>query len=296
MAEAQRLEQVDLRAAGETWRQCLPLLDPASPQYRAIEERIALLTAPLGPYQEPHEGWEGAPGPVETEPWTRAVGKTVFSMAISIAIYSYLWGYSFATGFVLLMLVHEMGHVLAVWRYGLSASPPIFIPFLGALINLRQPPPDAKVEAVVGIGGPLLGTVGAAICFAIYLHGHDPLFARLALFGMILNLFNLLPVPPLDGGRVMAAVSPWVWLLGLAGMAGLIGWEYSLNHKPSWILIIVLGFALPRVWRTLGTGARRGPYYQVPRAWSWGIAAVYLALAATLIGMGMHLMEYVPIA
>src|SRR5690606_18410634 len=79
------------------------------------------------------------------------------------------WGHSMllGTGFLVLILIHEFGHVLAMKHYRLSASPPIFIPFLGALINLRQQPPDAKVEAIVGIGGPALGTVGAAACFAL---------------------------------------------------------------------------------------------------------------------------------
>src|SRR5205085_372286 len=103
---------------------------------------------------------------------------------------------------VVLILVHELGHVAAMRHYGLSASPPIFIPFMGALINLRQPPQDAKVEAVVGIGGPIAGTVGALACYALYLGLPDGsarmLTHQLAFVGFALNLFNLLPVPPLD--------------------------------------------------------------------------------------------------
>ena len=171
---ALQTEAQDPAGAIEIWQQCLPLLPPDSAQARMVQDRIAAISGHLARY-----GWHPpvGPGVLQTDParvepvprddpWLLAVSKTVGSMIVSIVLYQLLFkNWLFSIGFVLLILVHEMGHVIAMRRWGLRASPPIFIPFLGALINLREPPPNAKVEAIVGIGGPLLGTVGAMACY-----------------------------------------------------------------------------------------------------------------------------------
>src|SRR5207253_6484218 len=107
------------------------------------------------------------------------------------------------------------GHLLAAKRIGLKVGAPVFIPFMGAFIALKDAPKNAWIESQVGIGGPLLGTVGAAVCFLLYPVTRDPLFAALAYTGFFLNLFNLAPLTPLDGGRIVTALSPWFWLVGL---------------------------------------------------------------------------------
>src|SRR5436190_267033 len=109
-------------------------------------------------------------------------------------------------GFVLLIFVHECGHLLAAKRLGLKVGAPVFIPFMGALIALKEAPRNAWIEAQVGIGGPMLGTLGAGICEVIYLAGGNPLFRALAYSGFFLNLFNLMPVGFLDGGRIVTAL------------------------------------------------------------------------------------------
>jgi Zn-dependent protease len=213
----------------------------------------------------------------------KALLKTFGSMAISIAVYAVMFHNAwFAAAFVVLMLVHEMGHVIANKYYGLSASPPIFIPFLGAVINLRQRPPNAKAEAIVGIGGPILGTIGSIAAYIYALQSGSEVAFLAAHFGFLLNLFNLLPVPPLDGGRVTAAVSPWIWMLGVAGLAWLFIADWRAGHL-NYILILVLFYAFPRIKATLRGRERFSPYYQISRAASWSIAAVYLALGGTLI-------------
>ena len=183
-----------------------------------------------------------------------------------------------------MILVHEMGHVLAMRYYGLNASPPIFIPFVGALINLRQQPPNAKVEAIVGIGGPVTGTLGAMACFVAYQFVPQyPILLNLAFWGFFLNLFNMVPVPPLDGGRVTAAVSPWIWMLGIVAIVGMFVANYVFFHQISYITILVLVFAWPRIRATLAQRGRDNPYYHISRTASISIGVAYVLLGAILL-------------
>jgi Zn-dependent protease len=296
--EALALEPHDPAGAAMRWRRCLDLLPPAAPQYAQIYHRlIALTTAPAGPGASAHPlGYAPATVPHDDSP-ASALLKTGGSMLVNILVYAvlmFLFGggslvtaLQFATGFVVLILIHELGHVAAMRYYGLSASPPIFIPFMGALINLRQPPQDAKVEAIVGIGGPIAGTVGALMCYALY-HllpegSAQVLTYRLAFVGFFLNLFNLLPVPPLDGGRITAAVSPKVWMLGMAGLVALIARAFLVEHRTPGLLLLVLFLALPRVRATLARRNTADPYYAISRASRWTIGVLYVTLGLVLL-------------
>src|SRR5881296_1204082 len=145
--------------------------------------------------------------------------KSGGTMLLMIWVYTQLWGWQFALGFVLLLLVHESGHLLVAKKFGLKVGAPVFIPFMGAFIALKEAPRNAWIEAQVGIGGPLLGTAGAAVCDGIYLASGNPLFRALAYTGFFLNLFNLAPVGFLDGGRIVTALSPWLWILGIGESA-----------------------------------------------------------------------------
>jgi len=281
-----RLERENPAAAAAAWRQALDLLPPGSPEQGAVRERIGAMAA----------GWPPAAAAtrrlVPADPWGRAILKTGLSMLVSIVVYYAVFhSLLFAAGFVVLMLIHEMGHVLATWYFGLSASPPVFIPFVGAVINLREQPPNALVESIVGIGGPVLGTIGALACYAAARAVGGPVGADLmsvAFAGFFLNLFNLLPVPPLDGGRVAAAVSPWLWLLGLAGLAGLIALEVKSHATYGvLILIMVLFYGMPRIRATLRTRWAQAPYYRISRAASWTMGALYLGLGL-LLGFMFH--------
>ena len=299
-AEAQRLEQSDPAAAARMWREALSLLPQDSQQYAHIYHRIGALTsgwAPDGPMAAPLPQSGGAgPQPLGYEsrvvqppdPWPVAFAKTVGSMLFSIAVYYLLLFHNLpiAVGFVVLMLVHEMGHVLAMRYYGLSASPQIFIPFVGAVINLRQMPPNALVESVVGMGGPFLGTVGAMICYAWATHAGYPLRTELlvcAQLAFMLNLFNLLPVPPLDGGRITAAISPWIWIAGLIGLAALMVSMARGGDTFGLFILLLIGFyAWPRIRAVLRARGRRDPYYEVSPAASWTMAVLYVGLGILL--------------
>ena len=210
---------------------------------------------------------------------------TAGSMAVSIAAYASLWGFSFALGFVVLLLVHEMGHVIALRREGIRASAPMFIPFLGAAISARSLGDNALAEARVGLAGPILGSIGSGACLLIWqLTGHD-YWQALGFTGLFLNLFNLLPVVPLDGGRAMAAMSPWTWIAGFAAMVGLA------VAFPNPVIFVIVIFAAIETWRRLkqlrAGGFTRDAYYRVSARNRALVGAVYLGLVVALV-LGMH--------
>ncbi len=221
--------------------------------------------------------------------------KTGLSMLLSIWVYSQLFGWSYGIGFVLLIFVHELGHVFAAKWSGIQISAPLFIPFVGAQILLRQQLPDAWVEARIGVAGPIAGTVAAVACHVAFLATGMPLLAALANTGYFLNFFNLIPIVPLDGGRIMAAISPWAWLVGYSIMAAWLGLEVygALQHDGpplrggSFILLMVLVVSLPRVLRLFrGSTMEDQRYYSVSSLRRWSMAGVYFGLVAFLwIGM-----------
>lgn len=211
------------------------------------------------------------------------VFATSGSMLVSIAAYSWIWGWRFAVGFVLLLLVHELGHVLELRRQGIPATAPLFIPFLGAVVGMKQMPHDVWREARVALAGPILGSLGAAGVWAAGEALDSDLLVALAFTGFFLNLFNLVPVSPLDGGRAVAAIHPVLWALGLALLLGLT----LLWPNPILILVLVLGgLDVWRRWR-----GRREPgaaeYYTISARRRAIVAVTYVGLAAVLaLAMG----------
>jgi len=208
--------------------------------------------------------------------------KTGGSMILAIWVYALVWGWQFAVGFVLLIFVHECGHLIAAKRIGLKVGAPVFIPFMGALIALKEAPRNAWIEAQVGIGGPLLGTVGAAVCELIYLATGNLMYRGLAYTGFFLNLFNLAPIGFLDGGRIVTALSPWLWLVGFAIMAAMMFQHFNF------IVVLILIFSLPRLFslfRPKSETERR--YFEVTPVQRWTMAALYFGLIILLV-LGMQ--------
>lgn len=164
------------------------------------------------------------------------IAGPLISMMISIGAYAMIYPWGFAVGFVLLLLVHELGHVIAAKRIGLPVSAPLFIPFVGALIAMKKQPLDAKTEAYVAFGGPILGTIGAVAVFGAAYYMDSPLLYSLAYIGFLLNLINLLPIHPLDGGRIATAVTRWLWLVGLVGGLAIIIYLRSILFFIIWAL------------------------------------------------------------
>src|SRR4030081_541096 len=211
--------------------------------------------------------------------------KSGGTMIFSIWIYATIFGWQFAVGFVLLMFVHECGHLLVARKFGLKVSAPVFIPFMGAFIALKEAPRNAWIEACVGIGGPILGSLGALLCNSLGEIFNAPLFIALAWFGYFLNLFNLTPVGMLDGGRIVTAMSRWLWIPGFALLLW-FGWQY-----PNFIVWLMIFLSLPRIislFRKRTEEEKR--YYEVTPAQRWTMSILYFGLIAVLL-FGMHVAQ-----
>ncbi len=203
---------------------------------------------------------------------------TLVTMGLAVWVYAQFWGVAFAVGFVLLIFVHELGHALVMRQQGIHAGAPVFIPFVGAVIAMKSLPRNAWVEALVGIGGPVLGSIGALGCLIVGWLGGGLYWYALAWTGFMLNLFNLIPISPLDGGRIVGVISRWIWVAGyVVGIA-----VFLLTWSPILFLILLLGlFSLGRTIR----GPREG-YFEVEPAKRVAMGAAYFGLMA-LLALGM---------
>jgi Zn-dependent protease len=211
--------------------------------------------------------------------------KTGGTMLLSVWVYAMFWGFWFALGFVLLIFVHECGHLIAARRLGLKVGAPVFIPFMGAFIALKQAPRNAWIEAQVGIGGPLLGTVGAVISYGLYRATGNLMFSALAYTGFLLNLFNLIPFGSLDGGRIVTALSPWLWLVGVVIVGFLLLFHFNF------ILLLILILSLPRLFSLFRKrSAEEARYYEVTPDQRWIMGGMYFGLIAFLV-LGMMISQ-----
>lgn len=157
------------------------------------------------------------------------------TMLLSILAYAWLTrNWLVGLGLVAMIFIHEVGHVLAARRRGLPVSLPIFIPFLGAFIAMKKHPRDAETEAFVALGGPALGTLGAFAAFVLGAAFSNTTLLVVAYLGFFINLINLLPIHPLDGGRIAVAVSRWLWVIGLFGGLWVIWYLKSLLFLFIW--------------------------------------------------------------
>jgi Zn-dependent protease len=291
------------------WPTPPPSFQPKPP----AEEPLALPGAPVAPSAPPPPEHPALPAPRDERPWWRRFlsllvvggllllkfGKplllllpklkiltTSATMLVSIVAYSFLWGWKFAIGFVLLLLVHEMGHVIQLRREGIEASAPMFIPFLGAAVMAKSLGEDATAEARVGLAGPVLGTLGCLALLPLALGSDDAFWDALVFTGLFLNLFNLLPVVPLDGGRAMAALSPWMWFVGLFVMTVV---TFAIPNPILILILLLAAYETYRRWKARKAGGEEvASYYKVKPAHRLVILAVYLGLIIVCAG-GMAL-------
>ena len=202
-------------------------------------------------------------------------------MLLSLAVYAMIWGWRYAAGFVGLMFVHEMGHYVAARQCGLNVGAPTFIPFVGAWITLKEQPHDVETEAYVAVAGPLVGTDRRAR--GVSVRGGSSTAAccwRSPMRGLFLNLFNLLPLSPLDGGRITAIISPRIWLLGAPMMLALTLYRPSPVLHPDRAI-----FSLPQImkaWRYDPNAPENVAYYGVRAQTKLEYGAAYLALTGFL--------------
>jgi Zn-dependent protease len=204
------------------------------------------------------------------------------SMLLSLVIYATIWGWPYAAGFIALLFAHEMGHYVAARQCGLNVGAPAFIPFVGAWIALEDQPANVETEAYVAIAGPVVGTI-AALAVYLWARSEDSgLLLAISYSGLFLNLFNLLPISPLDGGRVTAVLSPRIWFLGVPILLAL------MLYRPSPMLVIVVILAVPQLmkaWRYDPGAPENVAYYGVSLQTRLEYGGAYLALAALLAVM-----------
>jgi len=206
-----------------------------------------------------------------------AVLKTGLTMIISMWFYAMTWGWAYAAVFVLLIFVHEMGHALALRKFGVKAGAPVFIPFVGAFIAMKEMPKDVRVEAWTAIAGPLVGTMGAIACLVLAIAMRSTFWLAAAYSGFFLNLFNLIPLSPLDGGRVVAAISPKLWIFGfvIVLLLFLSSWNPIL-----FMILIPAGHNVYNLWKK--KDAAQVEYYDVGKKTKFRIALLYFVLLVFL--------------
>jgi Zn-dependent protease len=168
---------------------------------------------------------------------------TLLSMFLSLGAYAIFYGWKFAVAIIYLIFIHEMGHLYAAKRKGLKTSPAIFIPFMGAAIGLKELPKNAKDEAYVAYAGPLFGLLSFLPAVGLYELTGEPFWGLVIFLGAMINLFNLFPVSPLDGGRIVGVLSTKIWLIGL-----LIIIPY-LFISPEPIIFLIFLFGIFTWWR-----------------------------------------------
>jgi Zn-dependent protease len=205
------------------------------------------------------------------------------SMIASMWAYAWLYGWKFAVGFVVLIAIHELGHVIVLRMRGIEAGLPVFLPFLGAFVAMKQAPRTVYDEALSGIAGPVFGVAASFGALGLSEVYDSELMRVLAYTGFFMNLFNLLPIVPLDGGRTAAALSPKLWFVGVAGLLAYEVWRPS----PIIPLILVLAaFEGWRRWKGRNAEAAR-TYYALSHEQRLQIGTAYVGLILVIL-WAMH--------
>jgi Zn-dependent protease len=211
---------------------------------------------------------------------------TALTALVSVGAYALLFPWQVAAGIVALLFVHEMGHVIEIRRQGLVATAPIFIPFMGAAVFMRTHAQSPVRQAEIGIAGPIAGTIGALGALVLYRYTGVSIFLVWAYFGFLINLFNLVPVTPLDGGRVLSLLSKWFNVAGLVVAAGLLLYEISVGTTVSPVLFLVLIFGAFSTFQRFRSTVLNPAYYAVDARTKLTIGLLYLGLLLAL-GLGM---------
>jgi Zn-dependent protease len=284
-ASAQQLEGSNPAQAAMIWREALGLLPGDSPQAAAVAQRAGMLAAGfVPPVAQPAQPRRRE---ARSDDLAAFLLKTGGSMALSIALFAWSYDWQFAVAFVSLIFIHEMGHVIANWYFGLKQSAPIFLGYFGAVIFLRENPPNAKVEGIIGIAGPVTGTLGALGCYYLYLQTGQRDLGAAAAWGFFINAWNLLPIPPLDGGRAAAALTPFLWVIGAAGLVFVELTFFVQSGTVSFIGLFILFWILrstiPRLRETIFKGGWRNRYYQTTWLTKAIMSLTWLALLAVLV-------------
>jgi len=206
----------------------------------------------------------------------------LFSMVMTSFAYSFFYGWQFAVGMVGLIFVHECGHMLVMRHYKVPHTAMVFIPFMGAMIGMKESPKSLYEDAMIAFGGPVLGSMAALAVGGAGIALQSQFLLGLADFGYMINLFNLMPIATMDGGRIAAAISPYFSLAGLLG--GGVFVYYGMVHNPLFYMILLLG-GYSAVSRFLGweDGFHSKEFYKTTPARQLKVVGDYIALIGTIL-------------
>jgi Zn-dependent protease len=286
----------DARGALEKWRRMLDLLPSQSTQHARVLAKVQALSdavagAPPGGTAKP-----GSSGGASRSKKAAGIGtvavllakfkwvilallgkgkvllvglaqaKTFLSMGIALAVYASFYGWRFGLGLIASIYVHEMGHVFWLRRYGIAATAPMFIPGFGAFVRLKQHPATVGEDARVGLAGPVWGAAAALAALALGAALDMPIFFTIARIGAWINIFNLIPIWQLDGGRGFAALSR-----GQRGLVAAACWALALSGADGMMYLL----AIAASFRAAGKG-------NAPPVGDRAVLATYLALVVGL--------------
>lgn len=198
------------------------------------------------------------------------------SMALSIAAYATKAPLPLVLGFVGIILIHEIGHAVVIRAKGLRAGMMVFIPFVGGAVTLKDQPRSAYDDAQIGLAGPIAGTFASLIVLQVFKWTNVSLYLAIAAAGFAVNLLNLLPIGMLDGGRISAAVTKWMWLLGGGALV------YKVVKQPNPLMLLVLALVAFQVYASIVREKDDSSFYDVTLAQRAGIAVVYFFLVVFL--------------
>ena len=198
------------------------------------------------------------------------------SFAVTIAAYATQYPLGVVTGFVGITLIHEVGHAVAIRAKGLRAGFMVFIPFIGGAVTLKDQPRSVFDDAIIGLAGPFFGTIASLAVLQVYKWTSDPLYLLIAFLGFALNLINMVPIGMLDGGRISAAISKWMWVLG----GGLI--VYKVFDQPNPLTIIIAVLAAFQVYASIERERSDPRFYEITGSQRAAIAILYFALVIFL--------------
>jgi Zn-dependent protease len=198
------------------------------------------------------------------------------SMAVSIAAYAIKAPLPLVLGFVIIILIHEIGHAVVIRAKGLRAGVMVFIPFIGGAVTLKDQPRSAYDDAQIGLAGPIAGTAASLIVLQIYKWTDSPLYLAIAAAGFAVNLLNLLPIGMLDGGRISAAVTKWMWVFGGGALV------YKVVKQPNPLMLVVLLLVAFQVYASIAREKDDKSFYDVTMSQRAAMAVAYFSLVVFL--------------
>ena len=198
------------------------------------------------------------------------------SFVVTIVAYATQYRLAVVVGFVVITLIHEIGHAVAIRAKGLRAGFMVFIPFIGGAVTLKDQPRTVFDDALIGLAGPFAGTLASLVALQIYKWNGEPVWLLIAFLGFALNLINLVPLGMLDGGRISAAITKWMWLLGGAAVV------YKLIDQPNPLTILIAILAAFQVYASILREREDKSFYEVTGGQRAAIAVAYFSLVIFL--------------